>query len=101
MSLQRLAVPHSLDELPGKSNYFIGNDQQKWRTNVPQFSKIICREVYPGIDLLYYGNQRNLEHDFVIAPGADPGVIRLEFDGVDSLRLDGSGDLIFTLLVVG
>ena len=46
-----------LDELPGKSNYFIGNDPAKWRTNVPTYAKVRCENVYPGIDLLYYGNQ--------------------------------------------
>ena len=60
------------DELPGKSNYFIGNDPSQWRTNVSNYSKVEYRGVYPGVDLIYYGNQRQLEHDFVVAPGADP-----------------------------
>ena len=64
-----------LEELPGKSHYFIGNDATKWRTNVPHYGKVKYEEVYPGIDLVFYGNQRQLEHDFVIAPGADPGAI--------------------------
>jgi hypothetical protein len=81
------------EELPGKSNYFVGNDPAKWRTNVPSFAKVRYREVYPGIDLVYYGNQRQLEHDFVVAPGADPGRIRFRLRGVSKLRLN-TGDLL-------
>src|SRR5437016_11123222 len=56
-------------ELPGKSNYFLGNDPTKWRTNVSTYAKVEYREVYPGVNLVYYGNQRQLEHDFVVSPG--------------------------------
>jgi len=67
------------DELPGKSNYFIGNDPQKWRTNVPTYAKVKYQGVYPGVDLVYYGNQGGqLEYDFVVAPGADPSAIALD-----------------------
>jgi hypothetical protein len=66
-----------LDELPGKSNYFIGNDPKKWRTNGPTYARVRYEVVYPGVDLVYYGNQGRLEYDFVVAPGADPGAIRL------------------------
>ena len=69
-----------LDELPGKSNYFIGNDPKKWRSNVPNYGKVKYEGVYPGIDLVYYGNQRHLEYDFVVAPGADPAAIRLAIE---------------------
>src|SRR6185503_14275294 len=83
-----------LDELPGKANYFIGNDPAKWRSNVPTYAKVQYREVYPGIDLVYYGNQRQLEYDFVVAPGADPQRIVLDFKGFDRLEIDAQGDLI-------
>src|SRR6185295_19220004 len=73
----------ALDELPGKANYFIGKDRSKWRTNVPTYAKVHYRNVYPGIDLVYYGNQRQLEYDFVVAPGADPKKIVLSFKGAD------------------
>ncbi|HEV2177809.1 MAG TPA: hypothetical protein VGW33_11520 [Terriglobia bacterium] len=63
------------DELPGKSNYFIGNDPKKWRTNVPTYAKVRYQGVYPGVDLVYYGNQGQLEYDFVVAPGAADGDI--------------------------
>lgn len=80
-------------ELAGKSNYFVGNDPAKWHTNVPNYAKVRYRGVYPGVDLVYYGNQRQLEHDFVVAPGADPGRIRFRLRGVNKLRLD-RGDLV-------
>ncbi len=56
------------DELPGKVNYFIGNDPEKWRRNIPTYRKVHYTDVYPGIDIVYYGNQRELEYDFVVAP---------------------------------
>jgi hypothetical protein len=67
--------------LPGKSNYFIGNDSAKWRNNIPQFGGVEYQSVYRGVDLLYYGNQNQLEYDFRVAPGADPNQIALNFDG--------------------
>jgi hypothetical protein len=83
-----------LDELPGKSNYLIGKDPANWRTNVPNYRKVAEHEVYSGIDLVYYGTQRQLEYDFVVAPGADPRAIRLAFQGADRLRIDSQGNLI-------
>lgn len=68
-----------LDPLPGKSNYFIGNDPKRWRTNIPTYAGVRYRDVYPGIDLLYHGNQTKLEFDFVIAPGGNTEAIRLAF----------------------
>jgi hypothetical protein len=58
------------DELAGTSNYFIGNDPAKWRTNVPTYAKVKYEGIYPGIDLVYYGNQRQLEYDFIEAVDA-------------------------------
>ena len=81
-------------ELPGKSNYLIGNDPKQWRTNLSNYTKVEYRDVYPGIDLVYYGNQRRLEHDFVIAPGADPKAIRLAFQGARKISLNSAGDLV-------
>jgi len=72
------ALVVGLGELPGKSNYFVGNDPKKWRTNVSTYSKVRYKDVYPGIDLVYHGNQGQLEYDFVVAPGADPHAITLE-----------------------
>src|SRR6266403_2221335 len=83
-----------VDELPGKANYFIGNDPTKWRTNVPLFTKVKYRDVYRGVDLVYYGNQKQLEYDFIIAPGADPHSVTLKFTGQKKLSLDAKGGLI-------
>ena len=76
------------------SSYFIGNDPAKWVKGAPNFARVHYRGLYPGVDLAFYGNQGQLEYDFVIAPGADPRAIRLAFDGVDSMRIDGAGDLV-------
>jgi len=81
------------EELPGKSNYFIGNDPKKWHAGVPRYAKVRYSNVYPGVDLVYYGNQREMEYDFVLQPGADPTVIRLGIDGATKLRLV-HGDLV-------
>jgi hypothetical protein len=83
-----------LDELSGKTHYFIGNDPKTWRTNVPLVAKVKYREVYPGVDLVYYGNQRQLEYDFIVAPGADPHSVGLKFAGVEKLSLDAQGGLV-------
>src|SRR5688572_8189874 len=84
----------ALDSLPGKVNYFIGKDPAKWRTNVPTYAKVRYRNVYPGIDLVYYGTRRQLEYDFIVAAGADPERIVLDFQGADRLEIDGQGDLV-------
>src|SRR2546427_769359 len=83
-----------VEELRGRSNYFIGNDPAKWRANVPTYAKVEYRDVYPGVNLVYYGNQRQLEFDFIVAPGADPQRIRLGVEGADRLDLDAQGDLV-------
>ena len=81
------------DRLPGVSNYFLGSDPSRWLANVPTYAKVKFAGVYRGIDLVYYGNQRQLEYDFVVAPKADPGVIRLKFTGAQKLQLSLEGDL--------
>jgi uncharacterized repeat protein (TIGR01451 family) len=86
------------DELPGKSNYFIGNDPAKWHRDIPQFARVRYSNVYPGIDLVYYGNQGRLEYDFEVAPGSDPKQVALKFQGPENLAVDVNGDLV---LVVG
>ena len=82
------------EELPGRSNYFLGNDPAQWQMDVPSFAKVEYNEVYPGIDLVYYGKQRELEYDFVVAPGADPKTIKLAFDGVQKISLNPAGELV-------
>ncbi len=85
-----------LEALPGRVNYFRGIDPTRWRTGIPTYARVKYEAVYPGIDLIYYGSQGELESDFVVAPGADPGTIRLGFEGVGELRLDPQGDLVLT-----
>ncbi len=86
-----------LDQLSGKASYFIGNDPKKWRTNVPLYAEVRYREVYPGVDLVYYGNQRQLEHDFIVAPGANPRSITLDLAGAEKLSLDSQGALVLAV----
>jgi hypothetical protein len=93
----RAAAVSGEDVLPGKSNYFIGNDPKKWHNNVPTYGKVKYAGVYPGIDLVYYGNQRQLEYDFIVAPGADPQRIQFDVTGARSVRRDGNGDLVLKL----
>ena len=94
-------------ELPGKANYFIGNDPKQWRTNVPTYGRVKYQGLYPGVDLVYYGNQGGqLEYDFVVAPRADPSSILLAIDGAGRVgskqkavssgqsRIDSNGDLV-------
>jgi uncharacterized protein (TIGR03437 family) len=78
----------------GKSNYFVGSDPAKWRTGVAQYGRVRFANVYPGIDVVYYGNHGQLEYDWVVKPGADPSKIRLRFEGVKKMRLDAKGDLV-------
>ncbi|MEP7342177.1 MAG: SBBP repeat-containing protein [Acidobacteriota bacterium] len=83
-----------LDEQAGKSNYFLGNDARQWKTDVPNYGKVKYEGVYPGVDVVYYGNQQQLEYDFIIAPGADPKQIKLSFAGAEQMCLDENGDLV-------
>ncbi|HLE56590.1 MAG TPA: SBBP repeat-containing protein, partial [Rhodothermia bacterium] len=89
-----------LDALPGKSNYFRGSDPRKWQTNVPNYSRVRYEDLYPGIDLVYYGNEGRLEYDFVVAPGADPHTIRFAVENGNSkneirtTKIDANGDLV-------
>jgi hypothetical protein len=95
-----------MEQLEGKSNYFIGNDPMMWRTDIPNYAKVRYGNVYPGVDLVYYGRQGRLEYDFLVAAGGDPRAIRVAFEPIDrepakglhrapaSLRINGSGDLL-------
>lgn len=83
-----------VDQLPGKVNYLVGNKPTEWRTNIPTYARVRYEQIYPGVDLVYYGNQRLLEFDFVVQAGASSRQIRLVFDGAGKLRLNSRGDLI-------
>jgi uncharacterized protein (TIGR03437 family) len=82
------------DRQAATSNYFIGNDPAKWRTSVPNFGRVRYVGIYPGIDLIYYGQDGTLEYDWTVSPGADPRRIRMVFEGADRLRIDRHGDLV-------
>jgi Beta-propeller repeat/Abnormal spindle-like microcephaly-assoc'd, ASPM-SPD-2-Hydin len=91
------------DELPSKTNYFLGSDPKKWQTNLANYAKVKYAGVYPGVDLIYYGNQSKLEYDFVVAPGADPNIIRFSVAAdhtsatahrVAPVRITANGDLM-------
>jgi len=86
--------PVGVDRLPQASNYFVGNDPSRWRTGVPSFRTVRYPGVYPGVDLIYHGERRQLEFDLVVAPGADPRRIVLDVDGADAARRDPDGNLV-------
>jgi hypothetical protein len=81
-------------EQPGKVHYFHGNNPAQWRTNIPTFSRVHYRQIYRGIDLVYYGRGAELEYDFVVAAGADPTTISMQFDGTGHLAIDRDGNLV-------
>lgn len=85
------------DQLLKKTNYFIGSDRQNWRTGVLSYGRVRYADIYPGVDLVFYGNQRKLEYDFVVAPGADPKLIRLNLQGARRLRINRDGDVVLSV----
>jgi hypothetical protein len=86
-----------VDRLPARVNYFIGNDPKKWHTDVPTFARVTYRGVYPGVDLVFYGNERRLEYDFIVAPGADLKAIQLKIVGAHKMRVNSHGDLVLSV----
>jgi photosystem II stability/assembly factor-like uncharacterized protein len=90
----RISKAEGLDENAARSNYFIGGDEKKWRTNIATYSKVRYEAVYPGIDLVYYGKSQQIEYDFIVAPGASPNRIAIDFRGADRVVLDDKGDLV-------
>lgn len=91
------AAAHGRKRLAGTTNYYLGDDPRAWRTGIPNYGEIDYDNLYPGIGLRYYGTQGRLESDFIVAPGADPGQIRLALDGAESYRITAGGDLRITL----
>ncbi|MFQ5650277.1 MAG: SBBP repeat-containing protein [bacterium] len=87
------AQAEGVERLPGASNYFKGSDPEQWQTNVAQYRKVRYDDIWPGIDVVYYGKQGQLEYDFVIAPGIDPSAISLSFDGAEAISL-ADGELV-------
>ncbi len=83
-----------LEELPGRVNYFIGSDPKKWHKDIPVYTRVKYKNLYPGIDLVHYGNQGQLEHDFIVAPGADPNAICFSVEGDENVKVDARGNLL-------
>jgi hypothetical protein len=90
-------VVAAADPQAGKVNYFIGNDPKKWHTNIATYGAVVYREAYPGIDLKFYGNGRQLEYDVVVKPGADPGRVKFQYQGIKGLAVTREGDLAIQL----
>jgi Beta-propeller repeat/HYDIN/CFA65/VesB-like, Ig-like domain len=85
------------EQLPGTTSYFLGNDPRKRHTNIPNYARVRYHEIYPGVDLAYYGRQGQLENDFIVGPGSDPKLISLGLEGAKQIRLDASGGLVLTV----
>ena len=83
--------------LPGKTNYLVGNDKSKWRSNIPNYAKVKFEEVYNGIDVVFYGTEKTIEFDFLVSPGVAPENIKLEFEGPDKIKLDKKGNLVMSV----
>ena len=91
------ALIRGAGELPGKINYFVGNDRAQWRSGVATYDKVEVESLYEGINLVYYGNQQQLEYDFTVAPGASVSAIEIHFEGADKTTIDSRGELVLTL----
>ena len=98
LSAQHPTRVEPLDEMSGQSSYFIGSNASFWRMNIPGYARVVYRGVYPGVDLIYYGNQGRLEYDFRLAPHVDPKTISLSFEGVEGLRVDADNNLLINVL---
>src|SRR5579872_412977 len=82
------------DAIACRTSYFVGNRKENWRSGIPNYARVRYAGVYPGIDLVYYSANRELEYDFVVGAGADPNRIRVQFQGVDRMSVSPEGDLI-------
>ncbi|HEY7337893.1 MAG TPA: SBBP repeat-containing protein [Bryobacteraceae bacterium] len=95
LGAKQRAQGQALQLQAGKSNYFIGNDPALWRKDIPRYGRVEYRQVYPGIDLTYYGGAGGqIEYDFTLGPHADPRRIRLKIEGADRIEIDNAGDLV-------
>jgi hypothetical protein len=91
------AVISSEQTLPEKINYLIGNDPSQWHTGISGYGRVHYQNIYQGVDLVFYGNQSRLEYDFVVAPHANPKTIQLKLAGADQIKIEGNGDLAFSV----
>jgi hypothetical protein len=91
---RRNAAGAGIDPLPGKTSYFRGSDASRHISGIESFARVRYPAIYPGIDLIYYGNQRHLEYDLVVSPGGDPAQIRIDFEGPERIEIDDDGNLV-------
>jgi Beta-propeller repeat len=91
------SIPVGQEHLAYKSNYFIGRDPKRWQQNVPHYSRVVYSSLYPGVDLVWYGNQKQLEYDLQLSPGANLHQIRLQITGIQRLSVDKNGDLLLSI----
>jgi hypothetical protein len=85
------------DVMAGTVNYLVGADPARWRTDIPTFARVRYDGVYPGVNAVFYGNERRLEYDLVVEPGADPSRIAFQVQGADRIDLDGDGNLVMRM----
>jgi hypothetical protein len=85
------------EPLAGRNNYFVGSDPRQWRTNIPTFARVRYQQVYPGVDLIYYGRQGRLENDFEVSAGVNPKVISWRLEGAEGIHVDSRGDLVLSV----
>jgi parallel beta-helix repeat protein len=82
--------------LPHRTNYFLGNDESHWYTNVPNYQSILYKNIYSGINLRYYYHEGSLKYDFIVSPGADPSLIRIRYDGARDIQINENKVLVST-----
>jgi hypothetical protein len=87
----RHVAPVAGQELPGKVNLIRGNNPRQWKLGIPTYGQVKYQDVYPGVDVLFHGNEQQLEFDLLLKPGADPRAIRMKFDGAQKVSLDRTG----------
>ena len=89
---------NGVDQLPGKTNYLLGKDPAAWHTGISSYGAVRYERIYRGVDLVFHGSdERQLEYDFIVDPGADPRVIRLHFEGANRLTIDAAGNLVISM----
>jgi len=81
------------EAMPGHVNYFVGNDKTKWRSNIPTYGNLTYKDLYKNIDIKFYGNNNNIEHDIIVRPGGDPSLVKFVYNGIKGLNVTDTGDL--------
>jgi len=85
------------DKKTGHVNYFVGNDKSKWHSNIPTYGAVTYHDIYKNIDVKFYGNNKNMEHDVIVRPGGDPSLVKFAYEGVKGFKVTEAGDLEVSL----